>query len=65
MPIDRKTSTFEKAPNIYKNYEDAHFMPLGGMNVFVDHLEGGFVISLTIPPISQTVVITNRRNGHG
>jgi hypothetical protein len=65
MLINRKNGHLRRCSNAYKNYEGAHFVSLGGMSIFIEHLRGGFVLSPTVPPFFELAVISNRRNSHG
>jgi hypothetical protein len=57
MPIDRKNEHLRRCSNTYKNYEDAHFVSLGGMSILIEHLGGRFVFPAIGPPFFALAVI--------
>lgn len=66
MPIDRKHEHLRRCSNAYKNYEDAHFVSLGGVSIFLGHLGGEDSCSANSPEdFLELVGMPNRRRNYG
>lgn len=56
-------SIFEDAQNTYKNYEDAHFVALGGMSTLAEHLDDNSCQARITPLFLEALAIRNERIG--